>query len=293
MVIVVVQSLSHVWLFETPWMHHARFPHPSQSPRVCSNSCPLSQGCHPAISSSVISFSSCLQSSPPSGSFPVSWLFASGGHSIGASASTSVLPMNILGWFPLGLTGLILCPRDSQESSLAPQFESVNSSMLSLLYGPTLTSIHDYWKNHSFDYTSLCWGSDVSAFEYAARFVIAFLPRSKHLLISWLQPPSALILEPKKIGILQARILEWVATPFFSGSPQPKDRTWVSCMADGFFTIRAIREASFNDLIGQNCLSHWFVRQILPSPISLGTQKRSPLALIFRKHVGSAIWTWK
>ena len=116
---------------------------------VCSNSCPLSQGCHPAISSSVISFSSCLQSSPPSGSFPVSWLFASGGHSIGASASTSVLPMNILGLFPLGLTGLILCPRDSQESSLAPQFESVNSSMLSLLYGPALTSIHDYWKNQA------------------------------------------------------------------------------------------------------------------------------------------------
>ena len=78
-------------------LQHARLPCPSPSPGVCSNSCPLSQGCHPAISSSVISFSSCLQSSPPSGSFPVSWLFASGGHSIGASASTSVLPMNILG----------------------------------------------------------------------------------------------------------------------------------------------------------------------------------------------------
>ena len=155
-----------VWLFsrsvmpDSLWPHglqHARLPCSLPSPGVCSNSCPLSQGCHPAISSSVISFSSCLQSSPPSGSFPVSWLFASGGHSIGASASTSVLPMNILGWFPLGLTGLILCPRDSQESSLAPQFESVNSSMLSLLYGPTLTSIHDYWKNHTFDYTDLCW----------------------------------------------------------------------------------------------------------------------------------------
>ena len=163
-----------VWLFsrsvmpDALWPHglqHARLPCSLPSPGVCSNSCPLSQGCHPAISSSVISFSSCLQSSPPSGSFPVSWLFASGGQSIGASASTSVLPMNILGWFPLGLTGLIsLCPRNSQESSLAPQFESVNSSMLSLLYGPTLTSIHDYWKNHSFDYTDFCWQSDVSAF---------------------------------------------------------------------------------------------------------------------------------
>ena len=84
--------------------------------------------------------------------FLMSWLLASGGQSIGASASASVLPVNIQGWFPLGLTGLIPCsPRDSQESSPTPQFKSINSSMLSFLYGPTLTSIHDYWKNHSFD----------------------------------------------------------------------------------------------------------------------------------------------
>ena len=118
-----------VSLFSRSVMPNSLWPHGLQyakllcslpSPRVCSNPCPLSQGCHPAISSSVISFS-CLQSSPPSGSFPMSWLFSSGGQSIGASASTSVLPMNILGWFPLGLTALIsLCPRNSQESSLAP-----------------------------------------------------------------------------------------------------------------------------------------------------------------------------
>ena len=80
---------------------------PLLSPAVCSNSCPLSWWCHPSISSSVIPLSSCLQSFPGSGSFPMSWLFTSGGQSIGISASASVLPMNIQGWFPLGLSGLI------------------------------------------------------------------------------------------------------------------------------------------------------------------------------------------
>ena len=88
-------------------LQHARLPCPSPSPRVCSNSCPLSQWYYLTISSSVIPFSSCLQSYPVSGSFLMSWLFASGGQSIGASASALVLPMNIQDWFPLGLTGLI------------------------------------------------------------------------------------------------------------------------------------------------------------------------------------------
>ena len=102
------------------------------------------------------------QSFPASGSFLMSQLFTSGGQSIGASASTSVLPMNIQGWSPLGLTGLISSfPRDSQVSSPAPQFESINSLSLSLLYGPTLTFIHDYWKIHSFDYMDLCGQSNV------------------------------------------------------------------------------------------------------------------------------------
>ena len=82
-------------------------PCPSPTPGACSNSCPLSQWCHPIISSSVIPFSSCLQSSPASGSFPVNQFFASGGQSIGVSASASILPMNIQDWFPLGLTGWI------------------------------------------------------------------------------------------------------------------------------------------------------------------------------------------
>ena len=89
-------------------LQHTRPPCPSPTPRVYSNSCPLSQWCHPAISSSVVPFSSCLQSFPVSGSFPVSQFFTSGGQSIGVSASASVLPMNIQDWFPLGWTGLIL-----------------------------------------------------------------------------------------------------------------------------------------------------------------------------------------
>ena len=88
-------------------LQHARFPCPSATPRACSNSCPLSRWCHPTISSSVIPFSSCLQSFPALGSFSVSQFFTSGGQSIGVSASTSVLPVNIQDWFPSGLTSLI------------------------------------------------------------------------------------------------------------------------------------------------------------------------------------------
>ena len=88
-------------------LQHARLPSPSSTPGAYSNSFPLSWWCQPTILSSVIPFSSCLQSFPASGSFPISQFFASGGQSIGVSASASVLPMNIQDWFPLGLTGLI------------------------------------------------------------------------------------------------------------------------------------------------------------------------------------------
>ena len=154
---------------------------------------------HPTSSSSVIPFSSCLQSCPSSGSFPMS-LFASGGQRIGASASASILAMNIQGWFSkIDWFDLLAVQRTLKESSPTPRFKSINSLVLSFLCGPTLTSIHDYWKNHSFDYMDLCRQSDVCVFNTLCRFAIAFLPRSKHLLISWLQSPSAVILEPKKL----------------------------------------------------------------------------------------------
>ena len=102
-----VQSLSCVRLFATHGLQHARLPCPSPTPGTCSNSCPSSQWCHPTISSSVVPFSSCLQSFPASGSSLRSQFFALGGQSIRVSASTSVLPMNIQDWFPFTLTDFI------------------------------------------------------------------------------------------------------------------------------------------------------------------------------------------
>ena len=111
-----------------PGLQHARLPCPLPTPGACSNSYPLSWWCHSNTSSSVIPFSSCPQSLPASGSFPMTELFISGGQSIGALTSVSVLSMNIQGGFPLGSTGLIYCcPRDSQESSPTPQFKSISS----------------------------------------------------------------------------------------------------------------------------------------------------------------------
>ena len=103
-----VQLLSRVRFFATPWTAVPRLPCPSPTPGACSNSCPSSQWCHPTISSSIIRFSSRLQSFPASGSFPMmSRLFISSGESTGASAAAPVLPMNIQGWFPSELTGLL------------------------------------------------------------------------------------------------------------------------------------------------------------------------------------------
>ena len=158
-----VQSLSCVWLFWPHELQHTRLPCPLLSPGVCSNSCPLSQWCHLTISSSIASLSSCPQSFPASGSFPMSWIFISCGQSIGASAS--VLLVHILGWFLLGLTYLISwLSKGLSRVFPAPQFKSINSLVLNLLYGPALTSICDYWENHSFDYMDLWPRSDVSAF---------------------------------------------------------------------------------------------------------------------------------
>ena len=106
----IVVQFSHSVLSNSLWPHglqHTRLPCPSPTPGAYSNSCPLSWWSHPIISSSVVPFSSCLQSFPASGFFPMSQFFTSGGQSVGISASASVLPMNIQGWFPLGLTGLI------------------------------------------------------------------------------------------------------------------------------------------------------------------------------------------
>ena len=151
-----------LWCYK---LQHTRPPYPSLSPGACSNSCPLSRWCHPTISSSVTPFSSCLQPFPASASFLKSQLFASGGQHSGVSASASVLPMNIQDWFPLGLTGLILLLSKGLSRAFSnTTVQNINSLVLSLPYGPILTSVHDYWKNHSFDYKDLCWQSNASAF---------------------------------------------------------------------------------------------------------------------------------
>ena len=149
------------------WPHglqHARLPCPSLSPGVCSSSCPMSQWWHPTISSSVVPFSSCPQSLPASVisnesvlciRWPKYWNF-----------SFSISPSNEypgLISFRIDLFDL-LAVQGTLKSSPAPQFKSISSLALSLLYGPTLISVHDYWKNHSFLYTDLSWQSNVSGF---------------------------------------------------------------------------------------------------------------------------------
>ena len=177
-------------------LQHTRLPCPSLSPRVCSNSCSLSPWCHPTITSSVTHFS-CHQSFPASGSFPVSWLFASGSQSNGASAS--VLPMNIQGWFPSGLTGMI----SLQSKGLSRVF-SITTVWKHQFFSaqPSLWSnshIHT-WLLEKLSLTRWTFVGKVKSLllNTLSRFAIACLPRSKHLLISWLQSPSTVLWSPGK-----------------------------------------------------------------------------------------------
>ena len=179
---------------------HAR-PHcPSPTPGVHPNPCPMSWWCHPTISSSVIPFSSCPQSFPASGSFPMSRLFAWGGQSIGVSALTSVLPMNTQDWSALGWTGWISSVQGTLKSLL--QHHSSKASILQhsaffpvQLSHPYMTTGKTIALNRQ---TFVCKAMSL-LFNMLSRLVITFLPRSKHPLISWLQSPSAVILEPQKI----------------------------------------------------------------------------------------------
>ena len=149
------------------WPHelqHARSACPSPTPGAYPNSCPLSRWCHRTISSSVIPFSSCPQSFPASGFFPMSQLFASGGHSIGVSASSSVLPMNTQDWSPLGWTGWICLQSKGLSrvfSNTTVQKHQFFSTQLSL---ESNSHIHTWpLENHSLGQTDLCWQSNVSA----------------------------------------------------------------------------------------------------------------------------------
>ena len=180
-----------------------------QLPEFTQTSCPSSQWCHPAILSSVVPFSSCLQSFPASGSFQMSQLFTSGGQSIGGSASTSVLPMNSQDWFPLGLTDWI--------SLLSREPSRVYSSTIVwkhqfLVTQPSLRSSSHIctWlleKPQLWLYRPLSVKWCLCFLIMLSRFVIAFLLRSRHLLISWQQSLSTVILEPRKIKSLTVCIV--------------------------------------------------------------------------------------
>ena len=127
------------------------FPVYHQLPELAQTQCSSSRSCHPIISSSVVPFSSCLQSSPISGSFPRSQFFTSSGQSIGASALPSVLLLNIEHWFPWTYWLDILVVQGTLKSFLLTAVQEHQFFGAQLSYSPTLTSIHDYWKNHSFD----------------------------------------------------------------------------------------------------------------------------------------------
>ena len=151
-VVVVVQSLSHVWPFATTWTAACSLPGPPLFPGVYWNSHPLSWWCHPTISCSVVPFSSHLQSFPASGSFPMSRLFASGRQKYWSFNFSISLSNEHSGWIFFRIDWFdLLVVQGTLESSPAPLFKSINSSALSFLHSPTLTSIHDHRKNHSLD----------------------------------------------------------------------------------------------------------------------------------------------
>ena len=164
-------------------LQHTRLPCPSPTPRVYSNSCPLSWWCHPTISSAVVHFSSCLQSLPASGTFQMSQYFASGGQSIGVSASASVLPMNIQDWFPLGWPGWIFF----QSKGLSRVFFNITVQKHQFL-GAQLSlysnsHIHTWLRKKTIAMTIWFFVGKVMSllFNMSSRMVITFLPRSKHL----------------------------------------------------------------------------------------------------------------
>ena len=180
-------------------LQHATLPCSSLSPRICSDSCPLSRWCYPIISSSVVPFS-CPQSFPASGSFQMSQLSASGGQSIGVSASASVLPINIQDWFPLGWIGWI----SLQSKGLSRVFSNTSSKASVLRHSAffTVQLSHPYMTTgKTIALTRWTFVDKVMSllFNMLSRVVITFLPRSKHLLISWLELTSAVISEPPKI----------------------------------------------------------------------------------------------
>ena len=182
-------------------LQHARLLCLSPTPRTYSNSCPSSQWCHPTISSFVIPFSSCLQSFPASGSFPVSWFFTSGGQSIGVSASASSPSNEYSGLISFRMNWLEFHAVQGTFKSLL-QHHTSKASVLQHSAFFIIQLSHPYMTTgKTIALTRWTFVGKVMSllFDMLSKSVIAFLPRSKHLLISWLQSPSVAILEPPKI----------------------------------------------------------------------------------------------
>ena len=199
-------------------LQHARLSCPSPTPGVYSNPCPLSQWCHPAISSSVVPFSFCPESLPASGSFPMSQLFAGGGQSTGVSASASVLPVNTHDWSSLGWTSWISLQSKGLSSSFSNTTVQKHQFFDSAFF--TVQLSHPYMTGKTIALTRQNFVGKVMSllFSMLSRLVITFLPRGKHLLISWLQSPSAVILEPKKIKSATMSIVSLIYLPWSDGT---------------------------------------------------------------------------
>ena len=182
-------------------LQHTRLPCSSPTPGDCSNSCPSSLWCHSNISSSVVPFYPCLQSFPASESFPTNQFLASGGQSTGVSASASVLPMNTQDWSPSGWDWLDLLAVQGTLKNLLQHHSSKASILLHSAFFMVQLSQPFMTTGKTIVLTRRTFFSKAMSllFNMLSRLVITFLPRSKCLLISWQQSPSAVILEPKKI----------------------------------------------------------------------------------------------
>ena len=215
---------------------HARPPCPSPTPGVHPNPCPLSQWCHPTISSSVFPFSSCPQSFLASGSFPMSQLFTSGGQSIGVSASTTVFPMNTQDWFPLGWTMLDLLAVQGTLMSLL-QHHSSKASILQRSAFFIIQLSHPYMTTgRTIALTRWTFVGKVMSllFNMLSRLVITFLPRSEHLLISWLQSTSAVILEPRKIKLATVPLFPHLLAMKWWGCRRNRSKSWAKALIEVF-----------------------------------------------------------
>ena len=238
LIAAVVQLLSVSYSLRPHRWQRTKPPCPSSSAKVCPDSCPLHWWCHPAISSSDTLFCFCPQSSPVSGTFPLSWPFATDDQNTGVLASASVLPMSIQGWFPLSLTGLISMSRGLSGvfSSTTVQRHQFFGILPSLQF--TLTTGHNHWEGHNLDSMDLVSRVMCLLFNTLSRFVIAFLPISNCILILWSTSSGILELKKRKCTTFSSSIChkvmgsgrrQWHPSPILLPGKSHRRRSLVGC----------------------------------------------------------------